>query len=414
MTNELQAHAELYAQFQPQIEKMGREMVTLAAKVQPDQKVLIWHDPQCSMVVGYMLDECRRIGAEVSIFERNLPAAGDKLRAYKDGDDLNALIDELFADEAALMGPAKNVIIARIEDTSALEGISPEVRAAYEQRYGEIHERRGNGQQEWCLTIWPTPEEAAQEHMSYADYFALCMEACNQPWPEIKAAQEQLITVLDAGNVLELHANEDDADETRQTHLTMSIEDMTFCNSTIDRNYPGSEVFSAPVRTSVNGQVFAEGEYVYQGVIISDLFLKFVNGQVVEARSGDLKSQEALDVLLALGDKEGNRFLGEVALGTNPALVYGLTANGLFAEKKAGSFHVALGECYTFDEYAGKPVNVDNGNHNADIHWDIAVSMVPKRDGNGGGGRVVVDGKVIQQNGNFVDPALAVLNPKTT
>jgi aminopeptidase len=398
----------LYERYRSRIETIGREMVTLAAEVQPGRNVLILFDEECRILVDAMVAECDRIGADIALHQRNARIAGDRLRTTHDT-ELAAVVDELFADEAAKMAVAETVLIARIEDPSALDGVSDAARALYATRYKEIHARRVSGEQRWCLTIWPTPAEAAQEGMTYEDYFALCMHACTQPWEAIKEAQDRLCTVLDPATTLELHANEDDPDPKRHTHLTMSIAGMTFCNSTIDANYPGSEVFSAPVRESVNGQVFAEGEYVYEGSVIRDIFLRFENGRIVEATAGDMEGQAALDEILSRPGN-GTRYLGEVALGTNPALVSGLTANGLFAEKKAGSFHIAIGECYTFTEYGGKTVNLNNGNTDTSIHWDIAVSMVRNPDGTGGG-RVVVDGKTVQKDGFFVDPSLAVLNP---
>src|SRR5947209_3759644 len=80
--------------------------------------------------------------------------------------------------------------------------------------------------------------------------------------------------VLAAATTLEIEANQRDADPGRRTRLSMSIAGMRFVNSTIDRNFPGSEVFAAPVRDSVEGQLFAAGLYDYDGHRMEDILLR--------------------------------------------------------------------------------------------------------------------------------------------
>lgn len=196
-------------------------------------------------------------------------------------------------------------------------------------------------------------------------------------------------------------ANAYDPDFGKRTHLEMSIEGMTFYNSTIGANFPGSEVFSAPVKTSVNGQLFGGGPYIYGGHVMKDVFMRFVNGRIVEAEAGF--GNEGLQEILSQG--VGARFLGEIAFGTNPALRRrGDYTNGLLNEKRAGTVHVAVGSCYKNREYKGKLVNVDNGNHDTGVHWDLTISMQNN-------GFIILDGEVISRNGRFLDKRLAILNP---
>jgi aminopeptidase len=77
--------------------------------------------------------------------------------------------------------------------------------------------------------------------------------------------------------------------------------------------------------------------------------------------------------------------------------------NILLVEKVGGSFHLALGNAYTFNEYAGNPVKVDNGNRSLD-HWDITTMLIGKQ------GVIELDGKPIMKDGLFLDPKLDILN----
>jgi len=252
----------------------------------------------------------------------------------------------------------------------------------------------------WCLIYWPTKEKAKLEKMKFEDYLEMYFKACFQDWEKIKKENAILKKILDKSKHLVLKANIYSSDPKKKTYLEMSIEGMTFANSTIDYNYPGSEVFSAPVKDSVNGQVFAQGVYSYNGKYMEDIYLKFENGKVVEASAK--KGENSLADILSLD--EGARYLGEIALGTNPG-IRRRVFDPLLNEKVGGSFHFALGKSYELKEYKGEKVNLFNGNL-SQIHWDITIPMLKKY----GGGEVWVDGKLIQKDGKFLIPGIKILN----
>lgn len=250
----------------------------------------------------------------------------------------------------------------------------------------------------FTITVLPTPEDAAMDQIPYKDYVDLFFRMCDVDWQAVGRAHEVLIEKLDAGK--ELHFTNSDG-----TDLRMNIEGFTFANSLVAKNVPGSEVFSAPHRDSVNGTVVAKGRFLPkdQNELIEDIVLKFENGRIVafDARVGR-------DYLAAeIETDEGSHYVGEIGIGTNPVLQQHVV-NSLMVEKIGGSFHIALGRAYTFTDYLGTPVKVDNGNR-SHIHWDITTMLVGKQ------GCIMLDGTAIMVDGKFVDPALAILNaPATT
>ena len=92
-----------------------------------------------------------------------------------------------------------------------------------------------------------------------------------------------------------------------------------------------------------------------------------------------------------LDSNEGNRFVGEFAIGTNPN-IQKPTSNILFDEKILGSFHLALGNSHDLS---------DNGNR-ASIHWDMVKMFTPQY----GGGEIKVDEKPIMKDGKFIGAEL--------
>lgn len=254
--------------------------------------------------------------------------------------------------------------------------------------YGE---RVRSGDMFFTLTVIPTPKDAEIDGIPYEDYTRLFFEMCDQPWEKITQAQATLIKELDAGKKLRM-TNSDGTD------VTLSIDGFTFCNSVIAKNVPGSEVFSAPVRDSVNGKVVAKGRFIHDREVIENLTMEFENGYLVRWYAD--KGQSAFEHAINLD--EGARWVGEIGIGTNPHLKRHV-ANGLLVEKIGGSFHLALGAAYTLTEYAGVPVKVDNGNSSA-LHWDITTMLHGKQ------GRIYLDDRLIMDDGKWINPAYDVLN----
>jgi aminopeptidase len=374
---------------QNKIEKIATDLVELSAKVLESEKVLLYYDVDNLDLVNIIEKKCQKIKCSISHYRRNLEKEINTLLKLDDDEFI-----KYFDDEKKLLEETDNIIIIRTcENPEILNLLSPEKHKLYTQIKKNIHKRRMDGSVKWTLIYWPTEYEAKKENLSLDDYFNSFIRACDQPWEEIKKAQKFLVNKLNKAKTLELFAPD--------THVTMSIDNMTFCNSTIKCNYPGSEVFSAPVIDSVNGRIFAPGEHLYDGHLMENLHIIIKEGKITDesyAEKNDKGFQELLN------SSPRSRYFGEVALGTNPGLTKRFF-NGLLNEKVSGSFHMAVGECYTeVKDEDNQAINVNNGNQNAPLHWDITILMHDN-------GKVILDGEIISQNGYFFSSELAVLNP---
>ena len=385
------------------------ETLIKAVNVGLEDNVLIWFDEPGNPLVDRVIERCEELASNVETFKRDL--AKDLREVSKLTPDQVA---DYFTEERELVNRATKIIIVRgPEDPEIISQLPKPLKDKYDEEYADIHECRTNGKTPWVLTYWPTEYEARIEGMSYPEYFQVVLDSLDQDWDAIHHAQGILKReILDPAEKIRFVANPDGDDPRKKTDITMSIKGMTFCNSTVDANVPGSELFSAPVIDSMNGQIFVKGKSSYGGFVFEDIFLKVENGKIVRAECLGGTPEEAaeatrnLEKILSKG--EGARFFGEVAIGTNPGLKE-LLFNTLLKEKTGGSFHVAIGHCYEFDEYNGEPVHLNNGNtkKKTSVHWDIVIRMHPED----GGGFIEVDDKVIQRNGCFIDPRFEALNP---
>lgn len=382
------------------IEPIARAMVEVSAGVRAGETALVFYDAAGAPLARRLARLSTDAGARVLYLQRDQALEAEVASACSPRD---ALRSSVLTDLAVQM--ADVVFLVRCAtDSDAFERVPRErqilwnrAREPFLMNYRVNHTR-------WVLIYWPTEKEAQAEGLAYDAYVDLFLTACHQPWREIFAAQARLVERLNAAAVLAIEANPRDPDPARRTHLTMSIAPMRFVNSTIDRNFPGSEVFAAPVRDSVEGQLFGAGRYAYDGRTMEDIFLRVERGRIVEAHARLGESE----LLAILDTDDGARYFGEVALGTNPGLRRRVM-NGLLNEKVGGSFHITPGRAYAFTEYEGQSVVVDNGNR-SQIHWDIAVPMLPAY----GGGGVRIDGHELQRDGRFLDSDLEILNAGVT
>lgn len=302
-------------------------------------------------------------------------------------------VSDLMNDVTHRILVAPNAIEDKICDAD------PEKKKAYSIGIQPLRERLSKGEIRWVLTLIPTRFDAERDDLSYEDYLKLFFEACDQPWEEIRVAHDRLIERFN-------HASHARFTNNDGTDIEMSLVDeegipFTFCNSRIQRNIPGSEIFSAPRRNSVNGVMVGRGKYAPafdENKTIRNLRFEFKDGQII-----NYSAEAGEDILDEFFSRDpNNRYVGELGIGTNPHLKRHL-ANILLAEKIGGSFHLALGDAYKMTDYLGTPVHVNNGNVSHD-HWDIPVMLYGRE------GCIYLDSELIMKDGRFIGEEFAVLN----
>ena len=218
----------------------------------------------------------------------------------------------------------------------------------------------------WCVLRWPNPSMAQGAKMSTEAFEDFYFEACLADYPKMAKAAQNLVDLMNRTDKVRLVA--------KGTDLTFSIKDIPAIPCCGNMNIPDGEVYTAPVRNSVNGVIQKDG--------------KIVNAT---CESGDNVAMNAL-----FDTDEGARYVGEFAVGFNP-FVNAPMCDILFDEKIAGSIHFTPGRCYE---------EAPNGNVSS-IHWDLVLIMRPEY----GGGEIWFDDKLIRKDGLFVVDELKCLNP---
>ncbi len=237
----------------------------------------------------------------------------------------------------------------------------------------------------WVVLRWPTPAMAQQALRSTEAFEDFYFRVCCMDYARMKPGQKALKALLDKADRVEIKGP--------GTDLRFSIKGLKAVMCLGLRNIPDGEVFTAPVRDSVEGVVTFNAPAVYQGTSFDNVRLEFERGRIVRAScSGDTRRLKAI-----LDSDPGARYIGEFALGFNPHITEPMR-DTLFDEKIAGSFHFTPGQAYEGE--------ADNGNR-SQVHWDLVCIQRKEY----GGGEIRLDGRLLRKDGLFVPKSLHRLNP---
>lgn len=236
----------------------------------------------------------------------------------------------------------------------------------------------------WVVLRFPSGSMAQAAKMSKEAFENYYYDVCTLDYKKMAAAMQPLVDLMKKTDKVRLVG--------KGTDLTFSIKDISVIPCAGEMNIPDGEVFTAPVKNSINGTLSYNTPNQYLGTVFENIVFEFKDGKIVNATSNDNKKINDI-----LNTDDGARYVGEFAIGVNPYITKPML-DTLFDEKITGSFHLTPGASY--DE-------APNGNKSA-IHWDLVCMQTAEY----GGGEIFFDGVLIRKDGRFVKDELKVLNPE--
>ena len=306
------------------------------------------------------------------------------------------LIRSASADQMRLIGDCELHRMSRVQAYVGLRGarninemsdVSPEKMNLYNTHvFKPVHMDCRIKKTRWCVLRLPNSSMAQQAGMSTEGFENFYFDVCNLDYPRLAKALRPLVERMEAAREVTITGPD--------TNLRFSIEGIPVVPCAGEMNIPDGEVFTAPVRDSIEGHVRFNTPTVYQGVSFDGIRLTFRAGKIVEAdcSGGDVKKLRKI-----FESDEGASYTGEWSIGCNPRILHPMR-DILFDEKIAGSFHLTPGNAY--DE-------ADNGNRSK-IHWDLV--QIQRSDY--GGGTISFDGEPIRVDGRFLPTDLQALDPE--
>ena len=360
------------------LNKLASTIVNYSLHLKENSKVLVNFTKEATPLVEELIKEAKKVKA-IMILNMYSPK-------------LNSILAEQNTDERIDL--IKKIKEFEVEDYDAFIAInytyndyeSKNVPKEMRIKLGKATEKSSDiriNQRDWVLLNYPSEVDAFKAKMTTTEFNEFALDVMTVDYAkmadDIKPLQE-LMEKTDKVRII-----------SPGTDITFSIKDLPAVPCTGDKNIPDGELYSAPVKTSVNGTITYNTPCPYNGNVFTNVSLTFENGKIINAtcNEDDEKLNEIFDT------DEGARYVGEFSLGFNPKILYPM-GDILYDEKILGSLHFTPGRCYA---------DCDNGNRSS-IHWDMV--LIQREDF--GGGEIYFDDVLIRKDGKFVLDELKVLN----
>jgi len=250
--------------------------------------------------------------------------------------------------------------------------------------FQKVHSEVRVPKTKWCVLRYPNYSMAQQAKMSLDKFEDFYFNVCNLDYGKMSKAMDNLVERMENTDKVRIVG--------KGTDIEFSIKGMKAIKCDGHMNIPDGEVYTAPIKDSVNGMITYNTSSTYSGFRFENISFEFKNGKIIKAASND---NERLEKILNTDD--GARYIGEFAIGVNPFITFPMD-DTLFDEKISGSIHFTPGNSYE---------DADNGNRSS-IHWDLVLIQTHEY----GGGEIYFDNVLIRKDGKFVVEDLIPLNPE--
>ncbi|NLZ61404.1 MAG: aminopeptidase [Acholeplasmataceae bacterium] len=363
----------------PRIETLARTIISYSVNMQENETVLIQSSIKAKPLILQLLKEIRKGkgNAVVEIYDDEINRELLLSLTDKDLDRRYKWLDRNLDDIDCI------IHIRAQESDYTTQDVPIETKVTLAKKLNPLSKKRLA--KKWVLLNYPTEGAAHKAKMSFERFFDYCIDVSAVDYKRMNDAFKPLKKLMERTDKVRIVGP--------KTDLSFSIKNMTAIPCAGNFNIPDGEIFTAPVKDSVNGIITYNTPSPQRGCVFTNVSLEFKNGQIIRFSA----DQEPELLASIFNTDEGARYIGEFAIGVNP-LINKPMGDILFDEKIAGSIHFTPGRCYE---------EAQNGNDSA-IHWDLVLIQTEAY----GGGEIYFDDVLIRKDGRFVIPELEGLNPE--
>lgn len=362
------------------IETLAKNLINYSVELKKDEKVLIESIGFELPLVKELIKEAYAVGAYPFVTEKN-PEITRLL--FQNATKQHA--KDIAGYEIARMKDMDAYVGIRCsKNSNELSSLTGEKLKNYLSEYQKpLHLDIRVPDTKWVILRYPNDSMAQSANMATEDFEDYYFNVCNLDYDKMSKAMDPLVELMEKTDKVRLVA--------KDTDITFSIKGLPAIKCDGKMNIPDGEVFTAPVRNSINGYITYNTSSVHDGFKYDNIRFDIKDGKITEAISNNIKRiNEVLDT------DEGARYFGEFSVGVNPYISEPML-DTLFDEKIHGSIHFTPGGAYK---------ECDNGNKSA-VHWDLVLIQRPEY----GGGELWFDDQLIRKDGLFLPDSLKLLNP---
>lgn len=364
----------------PRIKKLATSLVNYSCSVKQGEKVLIDYEGDITRpLVRQLIKEVYLAGGFPFVTSRDSSVNREIMMECKE-EQIKFLCQYKLAE---MKGMDAYIAIRGSENAAELSDIPGAQTNLYMREMRPLLDYRVN-HTKWVVLRYPNPSMAQLANTSQEAFEDFYFDVCTIDYEKMGKAMDPLVELMNRTNMVHIVGP--------ATDLSFSIQDIPAIKCCGERNIPDGEVYTAPVKNSVNGIISYNTPSEELGFTFENIVFEFKDGKIIKATSNNNeKINELLDT------DEGARYVGEFAMGVNPFILEPMK-DTLFDEKIAGSFHFTPGASYE---------DAFNGNKSA-VHWDLVNIQRPEY----GGGEIWFDDVLIRKDGLFIPKELLLLNPE--
>ena len=351
--------------FEAKLREYADLLVEVGMNVQPGQIARIAATVECAPLARLCAEAAFRVGAKDVMIDWS--------------DDTVSRLRYLQADEAVFSQfppymqaqydyvVEQNCPILSIigSDPELLKGVDSARIQAWQRTRGEAlkayYEAMDAGAFQWSIGAYATeiwaekvfPHKRGQEAVDalWDAIFATCRISGDGQavarWKEHVTSVQRRCSILNGYNFKSLRYSASNGTDLHivlpENHIWAGGSELCADGTAFVANIPTEEIFTAPLKTGVNGRVYASLPLALDGNLVTDFYMDFKDGKIVDIHAK--QGEEYLRASITID--EGSSYLGEVALVPYDSPINNtgiLFYNTLFDEN--ASCHFAFGSSY--------------------------------------------------------------------
>lgn len=363
-----------------QIKTLAKNLVNYSCNLKDNENILIEYNGEASTpLIKEIIKEIYNSGGNPFVQKKDDSILREILLGAKDNQ--LEILKKLKLEEIKKMDAY--ISVNSSDNAFTLSDVPQNKINLYNKKMLEVLNYRVD-KTKWVILRYPNNALSQLANMSLENFTDFFFKVCNLDYKKMSLAMDNLVNIMNNTDKVKILG--------KNTNLEFSIKGIPSIKCDGKCNIPDGEVYTAPIKDSINGYITYNTPSLEDGFTYEDIYFEIKNGKIIKATCNNSKKlNEILDT------DEGSRYFGEFAIGVNPYILEPMK-DTLFDEKIAGSFHLTPGMCYD---------DAPNGNASA-VHWDLVNIQRPEY----GGGEIYFDDKLIREDGLFCIKPLECLNPE--
>ena len=378
------------------LKEYARLLVQVGLNVQKGQRMVISSPVECAFFARMCAEEAYAIGCKEVVMNWHDDAMARMKYLHADNEIFDTVPEwrSHFFNDHAKEGAAYLAISA--SDPENFKGVDSGKLVRAQQASGkalkDFDRLQMCGGFPWCIASIPIPswaktvfpdgtEEEAMEKLWDAIFKAVRITGdgtCVEKWQQHLDTLHARLEKMNELNFKTLHYTNalgtDLTIELPEGHIWEAGNDVTLSGQSYIANIPTEELFTAPLKTGINGVVYSAMPLVNDGNIIDKFCFVIKDGKIVEARAE--QGEEFLKAAISVD--EGASYFGEVALVPYDSPISNqkiLFYNTLFDENAACHLAVGAGFADTIRDHHNKTLEEcrELGINDSMIHVDFMI-----------------------------------------